>query len=131
MVESVFGVAALCIVVTILSKVIGKYHGEYSLFISIAAVSIVVVFLITQISPVTELISQLFSFAALDEVYMSVLFKALGICYVTQLACDICKDGGETALATVAELSGKLALTLVCVPLFEVIISVIGELISL
>ncbi len=131
MVTTIFGILALCVIVTIISKVIGHYNREHSLFISLAAVCIIGIFIFHELSPVATLLTEIFSLASLDLMYVSILFKALGICYVTQLACDVCRDGGETALSTIAELSGKLSLVLVCVPLFEMIITLIGELIGL
>ena len=41
--------------------------------------------------------------------YLTILFKSLGICYIVQLASDYCKDCGENALASQVTLAGKLA----------------------
>ncbi len=50
--------------------------------------------------------------------YLGVVFKCLGICFVTQLGCDICRDSGENALASQLELAGKAAVLISALPLF-------------
>ena len=47
------------------------------------------------------------------------MFKALGICLLSQLAADACRDAGENAMAEKAELAGKVFLLLLALPLFE------------
>ena len=73
--------------------------------------------------------TDIYSRAGADEEYLTVLFKALGICYITQFACDICKDSGENALATQAELAGKISLMVIALPLFESLADIVAKLI--
>ena len=71
----------------------------------------------------------LYEKAGTDEEYLTILFKALGICYITQFASDICKDCGENTLAVQAEIAGKIALMLLALPLFGTLAELISELI--
>lgn len=61
--------------------------------------------------------------AALGGETVLLLFKALGICLLTQLTADVCRDAGEAALASRAEFAGKTALLLLALPLFERLVS--------
>ena len=80
--------------------------------------------------PVIGTLRELLSTAALPEEYGAILFKALGICLLTQLAADACKDAGESALASKAELAGKLMLLMLALPLFEKIAQLAASLIN-
>lgn len=62
--------------------------------------------------------------------YVQILFKALGLCFITQIACDACRDLGETAIASKVETAGKLSVLLVSLPLFEKILGIAGGLIG-
>ena len=62
--------------------------------------------------------------------YVQILFKALGICLITQIACDACRDLGETAVASKVEAAGKISVLLISLPLFEQILAVVGSLIG-
>ena len=55
----------------------------------------------------------------ISDTYVSIVFKALGVCLLTQLAADACRDAGETGLAAKAELTGKFALLTLALPLFR------------
>ena len=57
------------------------------------------------------------------------MLKGLGICYLTQLASDICRDSGEGTLAVQSEMAGKTALLLISLPLFEKTVQLALELI--
>lgn len=74
---------------------------------------------VTGIMPVAERVRELYSHTGGSSEYLDILFKSLGICFLTQLASDICKDSGEGTLAVQAETAGKTALLIIALPLFE------------
>lgn len=51
--------------------------------------------------------------------YLSVLMKAIGISLVTSSAVDICRDSGETAIASKVELLGKCEILVLSLPLIR------------
>ena len=48
---------------------------------------------------------------------LRILFKTLGVAVVTQLAADLCRDAGESAMAGKVELCGKAAVLALSLPL--------------
>lgn len=66
----------------------------------------------------------------LPEAQWSILLKALGIAFLTELTAGICRDSGEATLATWVETAGKLEILLLSLPLIRSVISLVGELIS-
>ena len=75
-------------------------------------------------------IHQLFQLAGLPDTYIAVLWKALGICYVTQLAGDVCRDSREEALCSVVHMAGKIALMVQALPLIRGLMSMISEVLG-
>jgi len=51
--------------------------------------------------------------------------RAAGVCLVTQLTADTCRDAGESSLASKAELAGRFLLLVMALPLFERILTLI------
>ena len=49
--------------------------------------------------------------------YFKIALKALGIGYVTSLSADICRDAGQTTLATLSEIVGKCGIFILSLPL--------------
>ena len=122
-------IAGICITASVMCKLFSENGKEYALYIKLAAAAAVMSMIIIFVSPIAETIRSIYSRAGADEEYLTVLFKALGICYITQFACDICKDSGENALATQAELAGKISLMVIALPLFESLANIVARLI--
>lgn len=129
MVENILMIIALCIIAAILGKVLEKYNKEQALFVSIAACTIVLMFIVLYLSPLISIINDLFARTGTGENYSQIIIKSLGICYVTQLGFDICKDCNENAIATVVELSGKVTLIILAIPLLEKLINFLTSII--
>ena len=126
---NLISICGICIVASILCSLFGIISKEYSVYIKLVAGASVLSIVIFYISPITETIYTLYEKAGADDEYLTILFKALGICYITQFASDICKDCGETTLAVQAEIAGKIALMLLALPLFGTLSELISELI--
>ncbi len=122
-------ICGICVISSILCSLFGNFGREYAVYIKLAAAVALLSVVIIYISPVTETIYMLYEKSNADEEYLTVLFKALGICYITQFASDICRDCGENTLAVQAELAGKIALMLLALPLFETLAGIITNLI--
>ena len=116
---NIVAIAGIAIVSAILAVMMKKYHQEYSIIISIAAGVIILFEIFSNISPAIRQINTLLSSAGLSAEYTVILFKSLGVCFLTQFAADSCRDAGESALASKVELAGKIAIVVLSLPLFE------------
>ena len=131
MVMNILAIVALAIIATIMCKLMDKYNKIYSVIITLAATSIILLVVFTYVSPIMSTITGLFTRSGLSYQYTEILFKALGICYITQLAYDICKDSNENAIDTQVELAGKVSLIILSLPLFQSLIEIVTKLTSL
>ncbi len=127
---NVLAIAGIAIVAAILAAVLKRYHQEYSIAVTIAAGVMILVQILSNITPAISQISTLLTSAGLNGEYALILFKALGVCFLTQFSADSCKDAGESALAAKVELAGKIAIVLLSLPLFESIASTAVSLIG-
>ncbi len=59
------------------------------------------------------------------------LVKALGLSFVTELASGICRDSGESGLATWVEMAGKMGLLLLALPMIREVLLMARELMSI
>ncbi len=128
MTEWIFGILCLCVLSTILCKVSEHYSNEFSLYIAISVIIVVSGFVFLKLSPVSELVEELFTRSGLSNDFIAILFKSVGICYITELSSEICKDNGQGAISVIAELSGKIALIIVSLPITKSIIEIITDL---
>lgn len=54
--------------------------------------------------------------------YAKVMTRALGVSLLTKLSCDVCKDAGESGLASGVELAGRSVILLLSLPLVKEIL---------
>ncbi len=117
--------AALCIIGAVIATLLRQYCKEQAVFSTIAVCVIVTMAVLGCIAPVAEKIEELFRQTQLDVAYLGTLWKAVGICYMTGIAADVCRDCGEQALASVAELWGRVALLFLTLPMVDAIFGLI------
>ena len=121
-ITTLVGIAVLSAVLCIIVR---QYKPEMALGISIACGVLIMGAVITMLAPSVELISQLTGAAGLDGGYSRTLFKALAVCYITQLGSDCCRDAGESAIAGKIELAGKAAVVVISLPVFSALAEIV------
>lgn len=124
-------VCIVAVVSAVLSLFLKKYNAEYSIIISIVCGIVLLLCILSKISPAISQIKDILDQTKMSSEYISILFKSLGICFLTQFASDCCKDAGESAIASKVELAGKVMIVIISLPLFtkvtEIAINLIGS----
>ena len=115
----------------ILAVLFRQHKPEYAPLISLAAGLAVVFLLLGQLEPIFSQMEEILRQAGIGTEYIAVLLKSLGICYITQLAADTCRDAGESAIASKMELAGKITVMTLAVPYFTGMLQTVGELIRM
>lgn len=128
MVENCFSVAVFCICASILAVLLRQYCREQSLLMSLAACTAVVGGFMLFLTPIITEVRDIFSQAGISESYISLIFKAAAICFITQITCELCRDSGELAIASAAELWGRGAITFMSLPIVKNLLEKINEL---
>jgi len=119
----IFTIACFCIFSTIVCKAIEKDSREIKY-----AAALVLFHSVAFVKDLISVFEDLFILSGIDDMYLTILFKSLGICYIVQLASDYCKDCGENALASQVTLAGKLAMLSVSLPLFKAFVEIVKAL---
>lgn len=128
MVENCFSVAVFCICAAVLAVLLRQYCHEQSLLLSLGACTVVVGGFMMFLAPLITEIRDIFSAAGISEAYISIIFKAVAICFITRITCDLCRDSGEHAIASAAELWGRGAITFISLPIVRNLLEMIGGL---
>ena len=114
---NILAAAGIAVVAAALCAMLRRYHAEYAILTGVAAGILITVEILRSVAPaVSELYSLL---SSVDGGYLLIVFKALGVCLLTQFSADVCLDAGEKALASRVEFAGRIAVVLLALPLFE------------
>ena len=123
-------VSVICITAAIMCKLVEKDGREFSIVISLAAGVYVILYIISGITEITEMIDELFLKAGIPDQYPEIIYKCLGVCYITQLGSGCCRDCGESGLASVVEAAGRIAILAVSLPLFKALVNIIEKILT-
>lgn len=92
-------------------------RDELAVQLSIAAGALIFLFMVTKITAVMELLQQLALKANIDFVYLNTVFKILGIAYLASFCSEVCRDAGESSLASKVEFGGKILILVLAIPI--------------
>ena len=92
---NILSISGWIIIIAVISVVLKKYVPEYSMMINIVAGIIVLSVILCEFLPAVNQIKNLLYNTKISRDYIVILFKSLGICFITQFASDACSDVGE------------------------------------
>lgn len=127
----IIAAAAAGLVGTVLALILGQYRPEFRMLITAAVTLLLMAMVLEQLSPVLEQLRSTMELTGLTGDYAAILFKAVGICLLTQLAGDVCRDSGESSIASKIELAGRAAILLTAMPLIQEVLAWSWELMNL
>ena len=116
------------IVALFLAMIAGSIKREYGLMIAIAASIIISFYGISKITVMAQKVREFEKMIGWDSQYFTILFKMLGIAYLTQFAVNLCRDAGQGAIASQIGFAGKISMLIVSFPVLEALVKMVGEL---
>ncbi len=111
-------IGALALVCMLALLILRQFRPEWASLVRVAAAIIFGGLTVTMVATVLSSTAELGG-AALPEEMWSILVKALGVAFLTEVAAGICRDSGEASLASWVETAGKLQILLLSLPLIE------------
>jgi len=128
MLLDIIQIVGLGIAATIIIIVIKAQKPEIAIQLSLIT-GIVIFFLIAgKFAAIVDLLGSYFDKADIDIMYFTVLLKIVGIAYIAEFGAEICRDAGESSIASKIELAAKVIIMALAVPiitsLLELVISI-------
>lgn len=112
----IFKIGIMGIVAAIVATFLKKERAELSTMIGIVTGIVIFFYILTELSVVTEFLSDILAKINLEETYYFQLIKMLGVAYVAEFASAICKDAGHQSIAGMIELFAKLSIVTLSIP---------------
>ncbi len=123
-------IAGVIIVQILVYTLLKQTRPEFAVVSEFATLVILIFMLGDEIRDALGTFSFFFDESGVTTEYISILIKVLGISLVTQFASDMCKDSGESALASKVEFAGKILITAAGIPIIKGFTGFIAELVN-
>lgn len=101
----IIGVGFISLIIAVILK---EYKKEYVIYVSIIAGVIILEMSLDKLREIIDLLNSLSQKAGTNSYFILLLVKITGIAILTEFAVSICKDAGESAIASKMDLGGKI-----------------------
>lgn len=118
----IIGIAFVSVFIIVLLK---QYRPEFVIHISILAGIIIFLMLMPKLSAVIELLNSFTDKLGVNSQFFGILLKITGIAYLSEFAINICKDSGESAIASKVELGAKVIIIAMSIPILGSVLETI------
>ena len=122
----IIGIGLIALILIIILK---QYKPEFVIYVSLIAGALILTLTFSKISGIIELINSLSSKGSINQEFIKLLIKITGIAILTEFAVSICKDTGETSIASKIDMGGKVIMVSMSIPiiagLLETIIKIL------
>ena len=125
----IFQIVGLALIATILAVLIKEHRPEIAMQISMVTGLIIFLLVVIKLASVLEVLKQLSARINIDLVYISTVLKIVGIAYIAEFGAQVCKDAGETAIASKIELAGKVIIMVLAVPILMALMDLIIDIV--
>ena len=121
----IFRIIVIALMGVILAMFLKSQKPEYSIFLSLCIAALILFCVLGLFTSAKEQLSSLSSYLTQDNQYFGLLFKMIGITYMSEFCSGICKDAGYQAIGSQIEVFGKLTILLAGLPILMTLIETI------
>ena len=118
----IIGVGLIAVIMIIILK---QYKPEFTIYVSICAGAIILALVMSRLSGVIGLLTELSNKVSDGNGFLAILIKITGIAFLTEFAVSICKDSGESAIASKIDLGGKVIIISMSIPIISTLLETI------
>lgn len=123
--ETVLRTAAVCLVGCILVQLLKKDVPALQLLLTVGIVVVLTLPAVKAAESLLSLLQELAVLAGIGEEALHIVLKCGAMAAVVRLCGDICRDAGQSALASLMEITGAIAAMIVTLPLFRSVLDMI------
>lgn len=113
------------LIATIILAIIRTYKPELTIYVSIIAGAIIFSMVMDKLSAIIDLLTNLSKKSGINAQYLAILLKISGIAILSEFAVSVCKDLGETAVATKIDLAGKIIIISISIPIISALLELL------
>lgn len=120
---SVIGLVSL-----ILILVLKQYKPEFAMYISIIAGILILLLIFDKLTGIIDLIRTIANKSNINNQFISILIKITGIAFLSEFAVSICKDSGESAVASKIEIGTKIIIISMSIPIITSLLEIVIDI---
>ncbi len=118
----IIGIALISLIIIILLK---QYKPEFAIYISLITGVLILVLVMDKLTGVINLLQSISSKTSINNNFLNLLIKITGVAFLSEFAVSVCKDSGESAIASKIELGTKIIIISMSIPIISSLLELI------
>ena len=122
-------IIVIALISIVLISILKQHRPEFATYASLIAGIIILFFVVSELTPIVSMLQNLSEKMGVSSKFFVILLKITGIAYLTEFGSSVCKDSGETAIASKVELAGKVLIISISIPIITTLMQTLLGLI--
>ena len=118
----IIGIAFVAVIIVVILR---QYRPEFAIYVSILAGVLILILVSDTLSGIIEMIKSISSKTNINSNFLGILIKITGIAILTEFAVSICKDAGESAIASKVDIGGKVIIISLSIPIISALVDTV------
>lgn len=114
-------IVGLAIVAVVLIVIIRQQRPELAVQLSIVVGAVIFTMMLGKINSVISLMQELARRSNVSSLYMGTILKIVGVAYIAEFGAQICRDAGESAVASKIEFAAKVIVMVLAIPIIAAV----------
>ena len=127
MIAKVIFVAIICIFTSSLLK---KYNAEFASMVNVCGGVIIFLICVDGVAEMLNSFKEIYSFSGLDFNFLKIIFKIIGVGYITEFTADIAEDFGNNIISSKVVLGGKIVICGMALPIIKDLLAILFSFLS-
>ena len=124
-ITKIIGVGLIALIIIIILR---QYKPEFTIYVSLIAGVIIFFLVANSLTGIINLLQDFANKASINSKFLGILLKITGIALLTEFAVSVCKDAGESAIASKVDLGGKVIIISISIPIISALIETITKI---
>ncbi len=118
----IIGVGFIAVIIIVILK---QYRPEFAIYVSIIAGVLIILMITDSVSGIIQIMQDIASRTNINSGFLKILIKITGIAILTEFAVSICKDSGESAIASKVDIGGKVIIISMSIPIIRALLETV------
>lgn len=125
LIVKIVGIAFITLFIMLLLR---QSKNELNTLLTLTACILILLIMVEPLKEIINFLREIADKANIDTVYMGIVLKILAIAYIASFSSALCKDANADSLATQIELSGKIMILVLAIPILMAVLNSILQI---
>ena len=126
--DTLYKIISIALITCIACMIVKPIRPDFAIFISIVGGIIIIFYMLSYLTNIFDIFNNIFQISGVNGSLYSLIFKIIGIGYLTEFTASICNDTGNSSLGDKVLLGGKIIILVMALPIVTSILDIVMEL---